>query len=435
LDLAALKEENKFLPNLELEKKTFRLHLISQFFNGISAGIVLLQDIILKKSLGGSNMQVMALSTLVCTAFLVSIYGSELVNRSANRAKTIIRIGFAAKAFFIVLPLINSSIFYIVCISATAYLDSLLLSSWNIVLKHNYTEQNRSKLFSYATTLQIVMILAVSTVFGHFLDLDNDLYRLIFPFAGIFGMLTYYNLSKMISLSMDDYKGRNGIPKASFSFRLLKDILVIPLRTLLRIFQTDKQFLKFESYFFLYGIAFMVITPAVPFFLVDTLKLNYAPISIAKGLVFHSTLILFTPIMGRIHGSGNPAKFSGVVFIILTLFPLVLASAKIFSGMNTESEFVVYAAHFIFAIGISGINITWTLSSIYFAPPPQVANYQAAHITLTGIRGIFSPALGYLVMTLFGVEYVFYLSAFLFLLGGVLMLKQGRTISAAKVPI
>ncbi len=412
----------------KLEKRTFALHLISQFFNGITLGVVLLQDIILKKSLGGSDFEVMVIALLINSAFLVSIYGSEIVNRSRSRAITIMKFGFVSKLFFIILPLINSPVFYIICISASAYLDSMMLSSWNIVFKHNYTERNRSRLFSYVSVLQVVVLLGVSTLFGHFLDQNQNIYRLFFPIAGIFGMLTYYTLSKMISLSMDNYAGRDTTFKNSYSLKLIKDILVFPARDLKRIFNANKAFFRFESYFFLYGMAFLVITPAVPVFLVDNLKLGYAPISLAKGLIFNSALIIFTPLMGRMHGKGNPEKFCGYVFIILSLTPVLLVSAK-FTGLYGASispEYIVYFSHFVFGIGMSGIAIAWSLSSIYFAPANEVSNYQAAHITLTGIRGVFSPVLGFAVMKIFGIEYTFYLSSSLFLLGGFLMLKEAR---------
>ena len=412
----------------KLEKRTFALHLISQLFNGITLGVVLLQDIILKKSLGGSDFQVMVISLLINSAFLVSIYGSEIVNRSRSRAKTIIWFGLASKAFFILLPLIDSPVFYILCISVSAYLDSMMLSSWNIVFKHNYSEKNRSRLFSYASVLQVLVLLGVSTLFGHFLDLNQNIYKIFFPIAGVFGMLTYYTLAKMISLSMDDYSGRGNDVKTVYSLKLIKDILVFPARDLKRIFTKNKAFFKFEMYFFLYGMAFLTITPAIPVFLVDNLKLGYAPISLAKGLLFNSALIIFTPLMGKIHGKGNPERFSGYVFIILTLYPLLLVSAKFTAGfgINIPTDYIVYFSHFIFGIGMSGIAIAWALSSIYFAPASEVSNYQAAHITLTGIRGIFSPVIGFIVMKTFGIEYAFYLSAFLFLLGGLLMLRESK---------
>ncbi len=419
---------NKGISLQQLEKKTFTLHLISQIFNGIAIGIILLQDVILKKTLGGSDFEIMILSLLVSSAFLFSIYGSELVNRSQSRAKTILIIGITAKSFLIIVPLFQNPVYYIICISIGAYMDSLLLPVWNIVFKHNYTDNNRSRLYSYASSIQTVFVLIISSGSGYFLDLNGSFYKLLFPAAGIFGILVYVNLAKMISLSMDDYSGKHKPGKTHYSFRLLKDIAILPLRNTLRIFKENKSFLRFELYFFLYGMAFMVISPVIPVFLVDDLALSYSPISIAKGLVFHSALIIFTPVMGKYHGTGNPTKFCGYVFSSLALFPLLLVSAKWFLalGILSSIDLAVYISFFVFGIAMSGVTIAWSLSSIYYAPKNEVSNYQAVHITLTGVRGLFSPALGYAVMKLFDIQYSFYLSAVLFLTGGILMWLESK---------
>lgn len=419
---------------LNLEKKTFTLHILSQVFNGIAIGIILLQDVILKKTLGGSDFEVMILTLLVSSAFLFSIYGSELVNRSKSRARTILIIGIAAKSFLIILPLFENPVYYIVCIAVGAYLDSLLLPIWNIVFKHNYTQENRSRLYSYATSIQTLFILAVSTASGYFLDLNGQLYKVLFPVAGVFGIAVYYSLAKMVSLSMDDYHGRTRTGKTHYSARLLKDIAVLPIRNSIRIFKENRPFLRFEAYFFLYGMAFMVLSPVLPIYLVDNLKMNYGPISMAKGLVFHSALILFTPLMGRYHGVGNPTKFCGYVFSILALFPLMMISAGYLSsaGIIPDMNITVYISFFVFGFAMSGVTIAWALSSIFYAPQNEVSNYQAVHITLTGVRGLFSPALGYAVMRLLEIEYTFYLSSFLFLFGGFMMYRESRKFSNNK---
>jgi predicted MFS family arabinose efflux permease len=201
--LLLINNDNDEIRNVE--KKTFKLHVISQVFNGLSVGIVLLQDIILKKSLGGTDFQIMLLSLFTSSAFLASIYGAEFINRSDNPPRLIIKMGIAAKFFLLLIPIFNNSVFFIVCISITAYLDSMMLSSWNIVFKHNYTDANRNKLYSYATSVSTSILLVSSTIFGVLLDNDNFIYRLIFPLSGIAGMFMYYNLSKMIGLSLVKY--------------------------------------------------------------------------------------------------------------------------------------------------------------------------------------------------------------------------------------
>ena len=99
------------------------------------------------------------------------------------------------------------------------------------------------------------------------------------------------------------------------------------------------------------------------------------------------------------------------------------------AGLITNTEITVYISYFIFGFAMSGVTIAWTLSSIFYAPKNEVSNYQAVHITLTGVRGVFSPALGYAVMKIFEIEYSFYLSAFLFMLGGIMMWKESKKLT------
>lgn len=414
-----------------IEKKTFRFHIIAQVFSGLSSGIAVLQDIILKKSLGGSDFHILLLSLFTSSAFLASLYGAEIINRSNNLPKTILKFGITAKIFLILIPLINNSFYYILCISITAYLDSMMLSSWNIVFRHNYTEDKRSRLYSYATTIATALLLLTSTILGVLLDRDNMLFRVFFPFSGLMGIVMYYFLSKMMKLSvlnMPKMEIKEKTEKSHLSKKLIKDIILLPARNTSRIFSQNKPFFRYELYFFMYGMAFMVIMPAIPIYVVDTLNLSYTPISIAKGFLFNIILILFTPIMGRFHGSGNPKKFCGWSFLVLTLFPIIMISAQSAFMINLLSNkvYAVYLAYIIFGIGMSGVGIAWTLGSMYYAPKFEVSNYQAVHIALTGLRGVFSPALGYLVMKAFSMEAVFILSAFLFTCGGIFMLLDGK---------
>jgi len=178
-------------------------------------------------------------------------------------------------------------------------------------------------------------------------------------------------------------------------------------------------------------MAFMIASPAVPIFMVQTLQLDYSSISIAKGLIFYSSTIIFTPIMGRLHGTGNPTKFCGYTFLALILYPLLMLSIK-YLGVDRNiisSDVLLYITFFFFGIVMSAVTISWTLSSIYYAPKMEVANYQAVHITLTGVRGLFAPFIGYFILKLVSIEATFLVSAFFFLFGGIMMLKESRKIN------
>lgn len=420
-------EQYNSLEERQLEKKTFRLHLISQFFNGISLGILLLQDVILKKSLEASNFEVTVLILVTSIAFLFSIYGAEIINRASNPGLTAFLLGSSGKLFLFLIPLFDTPIIFIFSIAVMSIIDSLLIPTWNIVYKHNYTPQKRSSLYSYASSLSTALLLSTTTLFGYFLDFNHDLYKLFFPAAGILGIVMYFNLMKMLNFS---FKGEKETVQRSFKmdFRLLKDILILPIRNSIRILKTNRRFLIFEINFFVYGMAFMISSPAVPVFLVDGLHLAYTPISFAKGLIFHSALIIFTPISGKILGTNNPTKFSGYMFLILVLFPLSLLSAKYFPlwGIYSSPVEILFFTFFLFGSAMSGVTIAWNLSSIYYAPHNEVSNYQGVHVTLTGVRGLFSPALGYIIMQTFSIETALILSSILFGASGILMLAESK---------
>ncbi|MEO8665545.1 MAG: MFS transporter [Ignavibacteria bacterium] len=401
---------------------------MSQVFNGLSFGILMLQDVILKKSLLASDFQVTFLIFLTSSAFLFSIYGTELINRSNNQARTIIGMAVISRMFLFLIPFFETPNFFIFCIAAMSYTDSLIKPSWNTVFKHNYTSEKRSVLYSYASSLYTVIVLIVTTLLGYLLDLNYELYKVFYPLAGLFDILAYINLAKMISIGRSIEHNFHDKFKGVISGKLIKDIIILPVRNLIRIFKENKPFFRFEINFFLYGMAFMIASPAVPIFLVQTLNLDYAPISVAKGLVFYAATILFTPIMGKIHGTGNPTKFCGYLFLALVFYPLLMLSIKYFGSDNhlISPEVLLYFTYFFFGVVMSGVTLSWNLSSIYYAPHSEVANYQAVHITLTGVRGSFAPFIGYLILKYISIEATFIVSAILFLIAGFMMMKESR---------
>jgi hypothetical protein len=395
---------------------------------GLSFGILMLQDVILKKSLLASDFQVTMLIFLTSSAFLFSIYGTEIINRSADPAKTIVLMAVISRLFIFIIPLYSTPNFFVFCIAAMSYLDSLIKPSWNTVFKHNYSDSRRSSLYSYASSLYTIIVLIVTTILGYLLDINYELYKILFPLAGIFDVMSYVSLARMIRMSekMNAYPHKYADNR--MSLKLFRDITIIPVRNMLRIFRENKPFFRFESYFFMYGMAFMIASPAVPIFLVEDLKLSYSPISIAKGLVFYTATILFTPVMGRLHGTGNPTKFCGYLFLFLMFYPLSMMSVKylpsVFSFMT--ADFMLYFTFFIYGVLMSGVTLSWNLSTIYYAPHFQAANYQSVHITLTGVRGLFSPFIGYLILRYISIEATFIVSSMIFLLAGIMMLRESR---------
>src|SRR4030095_5838482 len=236
---------------------------------------------------------------------------------------------------------------------------------WNVVFRHNYSETKRNSYYSYATSLYTVALLIISVVLGRLLDIDYRVYKIFFPIAGICDIISYANLAKMVRFRMHVHAGFKTKVKGEFNFKLLKDILILPIRSTKKIFKDNPAFLRFESVFFIYCIALMITSPALPIYLVQSLHLDYSPISVARGFVFHTAIIMFTPFMGNFERTLKPAKFCGYLFLILSLYPTGLILMNFVKPEMTI--FALNSTFFIFGLGMSGINIAWTLSSIYYA--------------------------------------------------------------------
>lgn len=394
----------------------------------------MLQDVILKKSLLATDFEVTLLIFLTSSAFLFSIYGTEIINRSNNESRTIIVMAVFSRLFLFMIPFFETPGFFVFCIAAMSYTDSLIKPAWNTVFKHNYTPEKRSQLYSYASSLYTILVLIITTILGYLLDINYELYKIFYPLAGLFDILAYINLAKMISIgNIANHHSHKFTGKITAT--LLKDIIILPVRNMLRIFRENKPFFRFEINFFVYGLAFMIAMPAVPIFLVQTLQLDYAPISIAKGLVFYSSTILFTPLMGKVHGTGNPTRFCGYLFLALILYPLLMLSIKYFGIQDhiISPEIILYFTYFFFGAVMSGVTLSWNLSSIYYAPSMQVANYQAVHITLTGIRGSFAPFIGYLILKYVSIEAAFVVSSVIFMFAGFMMLREHRKFTSSEL--
>ena len=179
--------------------------------------------------------------------------------------------------------------------------------------------------------------------------------------------------------------------------------------------------MRYEIAFMLYGIAFLMILPVVPIFLVDDLALDYKTIGLAKGTVFQVIMILGIPLFGRWFDRSTPHRTSAVSFASGILFPLTLLLALYVP--DTMRVSVVFISFIFFGITMSGINVIWNLSSMRFAGEKEDAGiYQSVHLSATGIRGLFAPLLGYFVMHFLGKQAALLISSCLWLIAAFAMI-------------
>jgi len=181
-----------------------------------------------------------------------------------------------------------------------------------------------------------------------------------------------------------------------------------------------------------WGFGSFMATPLYALVLVDRFQASYADIGVLQLIGAVSGLLAYLILGHSLDRRGNFIKAATPVGCVLVgLVPLVylLAPNLWFLGIG----FVLLS------IGNSAIDLGWQLALVSHVPDEHRLRYQAAHTSITGLRGVAAPFFGSLILALgSGVGVVLLVSGVLGLFGAVLMaralglhpgdLRVGRTV-------
>jgi predicted MFS family arabinose efflux permease len=176
----------------------------------------------------------------------------------------------------------------------------------------------------------------------------------------------------------------------------------------------------------------MITITVISFYMEKHLGLNYPSIANYKTIGGIVT-ILFLPIFGRLLDNTDPRKFASLSFLFM-LFYVVFVLLTGFLDYNfIAGNFHIYISLFIafifFGLFAASNTLAWHIGSAFFSKDRNdAADYQAIHLILTGVRGLFAPLLGVVFYQTIGYTYTF-LIAILFIIFAILILRW----SASKI--
>jgi len=392
------------------EKKSFKLHLLSAVFGGVSMGIVINHEYIAVNGLNASHWQITALTMLWPISNMLAVFINHWLDRRGRYDRAVLLFGVLSRlpvALMFFSSNVNLMLLLLLFFFAS---NSVILPAQNSIMKQRYTRSNRARLFGWWTTAFTLFSLPMAMFAGILLDLDFQFYRILFIAEALFGAGQAVFLSVM-ARGMD-----NGAAERSDN-RERKHFF----KSLWAVFRDNKDFAWFEIYFFLYGIAFLMLLPVIPFFATDKLGLDYEQYALAKGVIGQVGVLLLSPFLGVRLEKLHPFRFTGIVCLILAFYPLSMAVGNWIPDMGITFFYIAYG---IFAVGMAGVRMSWNISSLHFAPPGQEATYQGLHITMTALRASFAPILGSVLLHFGGFSEAFTVSFFFFVLSGVLFLRR-----------
>jgi Na+/melibiose symporter-like transporter len=257
----------------------------------------------------------------------------------------------------------------------------------NLILKANYRKENFGKLYSYTTMSNKIIMLLTTFFFGMILDVDYAAFRYVYPIIGVLGVVSVHLLSSMRMMpDSDASKGHNMY--ITFKHSLQNAWLIL---------KRNRAYRDFEIGFMFYGIAFMSSAVIITIYFDKALHLNYTSAAFYKNF-YNIIAILLLPLFGRLIGKLDPRKFAiltyffmaaNIFFVALTeYFPYMaeFAGIKFFLFLATGYTFYGFFA--------ASMPLLWEIGASYFCTAEEASDYQAIHLTLTGVRGLFAPLVG-----------------------------------------
>lgn len=408
------------------EKHTFGLHLLYSVIEGILAGIIALNEFVFAKSLLASGYQVSLLFQFATLVFILLIFFNELLRRIRDKKKLLRRTAIITRLPLLLLfffprnpeQLSGTSVYHIIFL--TIFLiyflaNPVVFPSINLFLKNTYTHQNFGRLFGYATTINKVVMMLTTFVYGWMLDADNYIFVYVFPVAAILG------IGSIFLLSMIPYREcKRPEPSQPLLLGIRQSV-----NKMSEVLKKNTPYRHFQSGFMFYGFGFMGSYTVIILFFEYGLGLNYSSVAFYRN-AYNLLAIAMIPFFGKLLGRIDPRRFAVISFLSMVAFILSLIMTRYLNGYADIFGIRIYYTMlgYIFFHGIfaATMSLIWSIGSAYFCVPNEAGTYQSIHLGLTAVRSIFAPLLGVLFYELWGFNVAFGITIAMLLTGSSIML-------------
>lgn len=359
----------------------------AEFMRGAASSITLILPFVARRHFEASSMQVLILTVAVPVMQVFTIFWHRLFRNISTRSY-IATIG-ATMTIPLVIMAFQSSLNWMIPLWLVAAFGGAgggaALSPLNAsVLRTRYPQAIRGRAFGIIGAFMFAGVMTGGYVIGRLSEYDFTTYRYYLPAAAML-MAAAMTIYRRIAPNRQRVGGWPGAINGWWR----------PLAESTALLKSDRNFRDYEAAYMSYGIGWMICTALLPFIGHDRLNLSDEHYSNATIVTFQAMMILLLFPAGRIADRIGPVRLVATSFLVLTIYPAFL----IFVGTYHQLQF----ASALFAVGMVGVHLGWTLGPVHFAPDPDSApQYLAIHGTLVGVRGIVFQGFGVLLYTLTG---------------------------------
>ena len=402
-----------------LERLTIRRYLLGMVAQGVWWAGYILFPFVLGKSLDAPGWLVTVSVTMETTAMLAALYWGHLLARGGRR-RWLFWGGLGGRVILVLMLAVRTPVQFVLLLAPVYLFVAMVYPAQNGILQANLGPERRGAVYGWGALAQNLTAAATSVAMGRVLDAHPERYGAVYAAIGVIGFLFPLALARLPRPAHDTTPDPRAVffavprlPLGPVRWRRLAGALLLPFREAAATFGRDRAYFWYELNFMIYGVAFLMLVPVVPLYFVNELELSYRAISSSRVLIATLGVAVLSPLSGRLMDRIHPVGLATLSNAVIAAYPVMLALIAVL--FPDRPDLGAYLAFAVYSVGMAGINVTWNVGSIAFAPPGQGGHYQGIHVALVGIRGLIGPAVGFAVLRLLGYREVFVLAAAIFL--------------------
>jgi len=249
------------------------------------------------------------------------------------------------------------------------------------ILRACYSPTVRGRVWAALSVASLVTTGLVAYATGAWLDRNPDAFRIYMPAAALLQLAVVALLASIAKqpLFMERQPASEPDKPLIGTARRIIDMLALLVR--------DRQFLRFEVSFMLYGAGWMICFALLPPLAYDKLHLTYGQFANSTQVALPLTTVFATPVMGYLVDRVGAIRTAAAAFAWMAIYPVAL--------MLAAGPWSLTLATVLYAVGMSAVNVIWMVGPITLAPRAgDASQYAAVHATLVGVRAILFQPLG-----------------------------------------
>lgn len=397
-------------------KQILVLHVLAAPFLAVQLAVIAMAPFLLRRHFCASELQVvLATSSAALLSMLAIFWNQAYVRLQPGRYLLVMWL-------LSVLPLGGVAF----CSSAWPVLLLVLVSAAGMggiqsvigdILRNCYPPRSRNRVFSILKVLEQSTVMVSTFGIGVWLDHNVQAYRIYFPLAVA---LIGTGLFLVARITQQRLFQERLVPASEELRESLLRGLFGAFRKMRAVLAADPRFRRYEAAYCVYGLGWNICNALVPFVAIDILRLRYGQVGFSTQAACQFTLILMLLPASLLTDRLGPIRMSAWSFAWLLLWPLGLMVAR-----NVVDLTIVTV---LYGIGITAVNLTWTLGPVTLARNAAHApQYLAIHATLVSVRAVlgqFPPV--YLYYRYHQIWPSLVTAALLFATGAVMMARLER---------